>query len=77
MQLKVNWDRYQDWDLIKLSQNYLKLILRYLNDSSSGMLIHCISGKFNTSIISKTKNPPSKFKTRIYHFIFPLKLQQF
>ncbi|XP_015599397.1 myotubularin-related protein 14 [Cephus cinctus] len=43
-QLRINWDQYQVWDLVKLTQNYLKLILRYLNDSSSGMLIHCISG---------------------------------
>lgn len=43
-QLRINWDEYQLWDLVKLTQNYLKLILRYLNDSSSGMLIHCISG---------------------------------
>ncbi|XP_076163441.1 egg-derived tyrosine phosphatase isoform X2 [Ptiloglossa arizonensis] len=43
-QLRINWEQYQVWDLVKLSQNYLKLILRYLSDSSSGILIHCISG---------------------------------
>lgn len=43
-QLRINWDQYQVWDLVKLTQNYLKLILRYLSDSSSGILIHCISG---------------------------------
>ncbi|KAF7396595.1 hypothetical protein HZH66_007457 [Vespula vulgaris] len=43
-QFRINWEQYQVWDLIKLTQNYLKLILRYLSDSSSGMLIHCISG---------------------------------
>lgn len=43
-QLRINWEQYQIWDLVNLTQNYLKLILRYLNDSSSGMLIHCISG---------------------------------
>ncbi len=43
-QLRINWDQYKSWDLINLTQNYLKLILRYLNDSSSSMLIHCISG---------------------------------
>lgn len=45
-QLKINWDQYQVWDLVKLTQNYFKLILNYLSDSSNGMLIHCISGKF-------------------------------
>ncbi|XP_057323639.1 myotubularin-related protein 14 [Microplitis mediator] len=43
-QLKINWDQYQVWDLVKLTQNYFKLILNYLSDSSNGMLIHCISG---------------------------------
>lgn len=43
-QLRINWEQYQVWDLVKLTQNYLKLILRYLSDSSSGILIHCISG---------------------------------
>ncbi|XP_063992269.1 myotubularin-related protein 14 [Diachasmimorpha longicaudata] len=43
-QLKINWEQYQQWDLVKLTQNYLKLILKYLSESSSGMLIHCISG---------------------------------
>lgn len=49
-QLRINWDEYQAWDLVKLTQNYLKLILRYVSDTngillgSSGILIHCISG---------------------------------
>ncbi|XP_053673307.1 myotubularin-related protein 14 [Anopheles nili] len=43
-QLQIDWDNYKDWDLVKITQNYLKLLLRYLQDSSSGLLIHCISG---------------------------------
>ncbi|CAD1480674.1 unnamed protein product [Heterotrigona itama] len=43
-QLQIDWDRYQQWDLLILTQNYLKLILKYLSESSNGMLIHCISG---------------------------------
>ncbi|XP_015171073.1 PREDICTED: myotubularin-related protein 14 [Polistes dominula] len=43
-QLQLKWDHYQFWDLIKLTKNYLKLILRYLNESNSGLLVHCISG---------------------------------
>lgn len=34
----------QNWDLVKITQNYLKLLLKYLQDNSSGLLIHCISG---------------------------------
>ncbi|XP_018044999.1 PREDICTED: myotubularin-related protein 14 [Atta colombica] len=43
-QLRVNWNQYTEWNLVKLTQNYLKLILRYLSDSNNGLLIHCISG---------------------------------
>lgn len=43
-QLLINWDKYTTWDLVKLTQNYLILILRYLRDSNCGILIHCISG---------------------------------
>ncbi|XP_071575724.1 phosphatidylinositol-3,5-bisphosphate 3-phosphatase MTMR14 [Temnothorax nylanderi] len=43
-QLRVNWDQYTEWNLVKLTQNYLRLILRYLSDSNNGLLIHCISG---------------------------------
>ncbi|XP_011162501.1 myotubularin-related protein 14 [Solenopsis invicta] len=43
-QLRVNWDQYTEWNLVKLTQNYLKLILRYLRDNNNGLLIHCISG---------------------------------
>lgn len=34
----------QKWDLIGLTQNYLKLLLAYLRESENGLLIHCISG---------------------------------
>ncbi|XP_046428969.1 myotubularin-related protein 14 isoform X1 [Neodiprion fabricii] len=42
--LRVNWDQYKIWDLVQLTQNYMKLVLRYLTDNGSGLLIHCISG---------------------------------
>lgn len=35
---------FQMWDLIKLTQNYMRLVLRYLVDQPQGLLIHCISG---------------------------------
>lgn len=43
-QLNVDWDTYKGWDLVKITQNYLKLLIKSLQDSSSGLLIHCISG---------------------------------
>ncbi|XP_034241404.1 myotubularin-related protein 14 isoform X1 [Thrips palmi] len=43
-QLPIKWDRYKQWDLIKLTQNYMHLLLHYLSEQSSGLLVHCISG---------------------------------
>ncbi|XP_069693160.1 phosphatidylinositol-3,5-bisphosphate 3-phosphatase MTMR14 isoform X2 [Periplaneta americana] len=43
-QLKIDWEKYKVWDLVKLTQNYLKLMLRYLHENSTGLLVHCISG---------------------------------
>ncbi|XP_058061641.1 myotubularin-related protein 14 isoform X2 [Anopheles bellator] len=42
--LNIDWENYKDWDLVRITQNYLKLLLKYLQESSSGLLIHCISG---------------------------------
>ncbi|GBL95249.1 Myotubularin-related protein 14, partial [Araneus ventricosus] len=32
------------WDLVKLTQNYLKLLVTYVVEGTSSILIHCISG---------------------------------
>ncbi|RUS82095.1 hypothetical protein EGW08_010140 [Elysia chlorotica] len=42
--MQVDWQTYREWSLIGLTQNYLKLLLQYLKQGSSGILIHCISG---------------------------------
>uniref|UniRef100_A0A146KSW7 Myotubularin-related protein 14 n=1 Tax=Lygus hesperus TaxID=30085 RepID=A0A146KSW7_LYGHE len=42
--LKIDWDNYKMWDLVKLTQNYMQLVLRYLVEQPLGLLIHCISG---------------------------------
>lgn len=42
--LNINWEQYRAWDLVTITQNYLKLCLKYLQENSSGLLIHCISG---------------------------------
>ncbi|XP_055697188.1 myotubularin-related protein 14 [Phlebotomus papatasi] len=44
VQLPIEWDQYKLWDLVTITQNYLKLVLKYIQDGNSGMLIHCISG---------------------------------
>ncbi|CAH0562218.1 unnamed protein product [Brassicogethes aeneus] len=42
--LKINWDNFKEWELVTLTQNYLRYMLKYLQDNSCGMLVHCISG---------------------------------
>lgn len=42
--LDICWDEYRDWDLQKLTLNYLRSCLHNIKFSNSGMLVHCISG---------------------------------
>ncbi|GAM21611.1 hypothetical protein SAMD00019534_047860 [Acytostelium subglobosum LB1] len=44
--IPVVWEEYKSWDLLYLTQNYLKLLLEYISDDSkdAGVLVHCISG---------------------------------
>lgn len=42
--LDINWLDYQNWDLVLITQNYLKAILKYIQDENNGLLVHCISG---------------------------------
>ena len=46
--LGVDWARYREWNLVELTQNYLKLFLGFLRcdaaDNQHGLLVHCISG---------------------------------
>ncbi|XP_053962655.1 myotubularin-related protein 14 [Anastrepha ludens] len=44
MDLDINWEDYQKWDLVEITQNYLKAMLKYLQEENSGLLVHCISG---------------------------------
>ncbi|XP_017481967.1 PREDICTED: myotubularin-related protein 14 isoform X2 [Rhagoletis zephyria] len=44
MDLDVNWEDYQKWDLVEITQNYLKAMLKYVQEENTGLLVHCISG---------------------------------
>ena len=40
-----DWNSYKSWDLVLLTQNYLKLMLSCIqNPEHDGFLVHCISG---------------------------------
>lgn len=43
-ELNIDWANYKKWDLKEITQNYLRLLLKYLQESSTGILVHCISG---------------------------------
>ncbi|GAB0091916.1 myotubularin-related protein 14 [Sergentomyia squamirostris] len=51
-QLPIEWDQYKLWDLVTITQNYLKLLLKYIQDGSTGMVIHCISGWDRTPLFA-------------------------
>ncbi|KAJ7376562.1 Myotubularin- protein 14 [Desmophyllum pertusum] len=40
----IEWNNYQSWDLVTLTQNYLHLLIGCVKDGEGGLLIHCISG---------------------------------
>ncbi|KAL7753617.1 Myotubularin- protein 14 [Sorochytrium milnesiophthora] len=47
----VQWDEYKSWDLVQLTQNYLRHLVQQLRQPTAGsssqhrgMLVHCISG---------------------------------
>ncbi|KAJ6642397.1 Myotubularin-related protein 14, partial [Pseudolycoriella hygida] len=42
--LNIAWEDYTKWEIIEMTQNYIKLLLKYLCDNTSGVLVHCISG---------------------------------
>lgn len=42
--LKFNLKEYRSWDVVKLTQNYLRLLIYFIRESDSSILIHCISG---------------------------------
>lgn len=42
--LPIDWKNYKSWDIVKLTQNYLKLLLHVFREGDSGLLVHCISG---------------------------------
>ncbi|KAI9137731.1 hypothetical protein BKA69DRAFT_1095545 [Paraphysoderma sedebokerense] len=55
---EVKWTEYKNWDLVQLTQNYMKLFLQFIAEPSKtsgedmeGLLIHCISGWDRTPLL--------------------------
>ncbi|ALC41083.1 EDTP [Drosophila busckii] len=42
--IDIIWPEYREWDLVSITQNYLRATLKYIQEDNSGLLIHCISG---------------------------------
>jgi myotubularin-related protein 14 len=48
----IKWEEYKSWDLILLTQNYIKIFLSLIAlPNSDGILIHCISGWDRTPLM--------------------------
>eukprot|EP00045_Choanoeca_perplexa_P007965 m.72979 g.72979 ORF g.72979 m.72979 type:complete len:661 (+) comp14299_c0_seq1:201-2183(+) len=46
--LSVSWKYYKTWDLVSLTQNYLRVLINHISGQgdtgSDGLLVHCVSG---------------------------------
>jgi hypothetical protein len=42
--LQINWSAYKSWDLVSLTNQYLRHIFASLSSSNASILVHCISG---------------------------------
>lgn len=52
--LNIGWENYKSWDLIQLTQNYLKLILAYIqvfNSLDALLRINYLSNSFRTKTL--------------------------
>lgn len=64
--MPLKWDDYKRWDLVTLTQNYLKLMLTMLSDTScSGLLVHCVSS--SSVAFSPSSNQTNFHKTLTLH----------
>lgn len=43
-QLDIAWNMYETWNLIDITKNYLRVMLKYIQENNDGLLVHCISG---------------------------------
>ncbi|KAL5013804.1 hypothetical protein ScPMuIL_008074 [Solemya velum] len=43
-QVNIEWKSYKEWNLVRLTQNYLKLLIHMIREGDGGILVHCISG---------------------------------
>ncbi|XP_037519064.2 myotubularin-related protein 14-like [Rhipicephalus sanguineus] len=48
--LNIDWKNYKRWDLVELTKNYLKFLLKVVIDGDSSLLVHCISGWDRTAL---------------------------
>lgn len=49
-ELNIDWKNYKRWDLVELTKNYLKFLLKVIIDGDSSILVHCISGWDRTAL---------------------------
>lgn len=59
--LNIDWNDYENWDIIRMTQNYVKLLLKYLRENSDGLLVHCISGWDRTPLCKAKRTNQCKY----------------
>ncbi|XP_050313938.1 myotubularin-related protein 14 [Anthonomus grandis grandis] len=42
--LSIPFHQYKEWDLVIITQNYIKYVLKRVQEENTGILVHCISG---------------------------------
>lgn len=73
-QLNINWTMYTKWDVVELTRNYMKLLLKYIFEGSSGLLVHCISGWDRTPLFISLLRLSLWADNRIHPNLSPLEM---
>lgn len=70
----IEWNNYQSWDLVTLTQNYLHLLISCVKDGDGGLLIHCISGWDRTPLFISLLRMSLWADGRIHQSLSPAEL---
>lgn len=72
--LQINFNDYQQWDVVKLTQNYIKLLLYHIKEFDSSILIHCISGWDRTPLFISLLRLTLWADGEIHHSLSPAEI---
>ncbi|XP_022915337.1 phosphatidylinositol-3,5-bisphosphate 3-phosphatase MTMR14 [Onthophagus taurus] len=73
-QLNIRWENYRKWNLVEMTQNYLKVLLKYMHERKDSTLIHCISGWDRTPMFVSLVRISMWADGVIHHSLSPLEM---